>query len=245
MSRFSKYDALGAYHWRAFPSTVTHWVRDLPQNGLYMAALSCLADLPEGGLVVEVGCGDGVLQAFLFRRGQTSVGLDFELAGLQLASAELQRRQVPDLLGASDATALALRSGVADAIVAVEVIEHIDDDASFLSECARVLKPTGLLVLTTPLRRADGILQDRFHVREYTRDELEARVGRCFTAVSTWLAVDDRRYARYREAGPSGRFRRFLARCRAVAFGNPFRVPLDRSQGARHIILRALRGPSC
>lgn len=245
MSRFSKYEAMGAYHWRAFPSTVTGWVRDLPQNGLYMAALSCLVDVPEGGLVVEVGCGDGVLQAFLFRRGQPSVGLDFELAGLQLARSELQRRQVPDLLGASDATTLALRSGTADAIVAVEVIEHIDDDASFLNECARVLKPAGLLVLTTPLRRPDGILQDRFHVREYTRDELEESVGRCFATVSTWLAVDDRRFARYRDSSRAGRFRRVLTRCRAAAFGNPFRVLLDRSQGARHIILRALRDPSC
>lgn len=58
-----------------------------------------------------------------------------------------------------------------DAVVSMQTIEHLWDQAAFVAECGRVLRPGGLLVLTTPNRLTfpPGNL---FHTRELSRGEL-------------------------------------------------------------------------
>lgn len=99
-----------------------------------------------------------------------------------------QRHFVADV-----AESIPVRSGSVDVLVSCELIEHIYDTEAFLTECARVLRPAGHLVLTTPNLAA---LQDRlaflrgrsprqvsplhpylrFHIRPFTRRSLDAAV---------------------------------------------------------------------
>ncbi|MBN8588152.1 MAG: methyltransferase domain-containing protein [Rhodothermia bacterium] len=58
-----------------------------------------------------------------------------------------------------------------DVVVSFQVIEHIEDDHLFVSECARVLKPGGTLILSTPNIRM-SLTRNPWHVREYTASEL-------------------------------------------------------------------------
>jgi ubiquinone/menaquinone biosynthesis C-methylase UbiE len=95
------------------------------------------------------------------------------------------------LLG--DARSLPFSDNSFDGIVAMEIIEHLEDDVSFLRECLRVLKHGGTLLLTTtnrlrltalvrylvfrPLRfpcsyGEDPVLGDVVHVREYSYSDL-------------------------------------------------------------------------
>src|SRR5581483_7748951 len=63
-----------------------------------------------------------------------------------------------------------------DVVVNFQVIEHLWDQSQFVSECARVLRPSGLLMVSTPNRITFSPGRDTpinpFHTRELNADEL-------------------------------------------------------------------------
>src|SRR5919107_506501 len=63
-----------------------------------------------------------------------------------------------------------------DTLISLQVIEHVWDHRQFLAECARVLRPGGLLILSTPNRLTFSPGTDRpvnpFHTHEFTAAEL-------------------------------------------------------------------------
>jgi len=62
---------------------------------------------------------------------------------------EILRAPGHDNLILADATRLPFRENYFDVITAIGLIEHLDDDQSFLHEVRRLLKPNGMLVLLT------------------------------------------------------------------------------------------------
>jgi SAM-dependent methyltransferase len=84
-------------------------------------------------------------------------------------------------LMAGDTLSLPFRDRALDVFVSFETIEHVHDDARFVAEARRVIKPHGLLIVSTPNRQLvnpGNTIADRpfnpFHVREYSPAELEA-----------------------------------------------------------------------
>jgi SAM-dependent methyltransferase len=73
-------------------------------------------------------------------------------------------------------TELPLADASVDVVVNFQVIEHLWDQARFVSECARVLRPSGLLMVSTPNRITFSPGRDTplnpFHTRELDADEL-------------------------------------------------------------------------
>jgi glycosyltransferase involved in cell wall biosynthesis/SAM-dependent methyltransferase len=83
-----------------------------------------------------------------------------------------------------------LEDGHADVVVCFETIEHLDDQAAFVGELVRILRPEGLLILSTPDRRAfAGLEANPFHVRELDCRELTELLERHFG----WVAVGGQR----------------------------------------------------
>jgi hypothetical protein len=73
-----------------------------------------------------------------------------------------------------------MRSKVTGSVVAFGTIEHIDDDAAYLAEIRRVLRPGRPSLLSTPNRLAtspQGQPTNPFHVRDYFPDEIERLVS--------------------------------------------------------------------
>ena len=95
----------------------------------------------EGNVLLDVGCGGGLLAPHI--RGYRHVGVDLVASGLRLARCH----GVQPVLG--DATALPVRDQSADVVVAGEIFEHVDDLPSVVAEIARVLRPGGLVVADT------------------------------------------------------------------------------------------------
>ncbi|HYY05256.1 MAG TPA: class I SAM-dependent methyltransferase [Candidatus Limnocylindria bacterium] len=79
-----------------------------------------------------------------------------------------------------DVGALPLLSGAFDAVLALDVLEHLDDDAAALAEAARLLKPGGMLVVTVPALPSLWGAQDvvSHHRRRYTKRTLRALFAR-------------------------------------------------------------------
>jgi glycosyltransferase involved in cell wall biosynthesis len=102
--------------------------------------------LPEGP-ALDVGCGAGPGLRYLAMRGAPSFGVDASFYALKQAGARAACRGLAqtDVRGG-----LPFRDASFGLVVASEVIEHLGDGGPFLRECRRVLRPGGILLLTTP-----------------------------------------------------------------------------------------------
>jgi SAM-dependent methyltransferase len=136
-----------------------------------------------GGLLIEAGCGEGYGVRLLTRAGIARVAaLDYDAATLAHA-----RGTYPEISGRAaraNLVRLPLASGSAAAITSFQVIEHLWTPGEFLDECARVLRPGGLLVLATPNRLtfSPGLGRGQkppnpFHAREFDAAELRELVA--------------------------------------------------------------------
>jgi SAM-dependent methyltransferase len=104
-----------------------------------------------------------------------ATGLDLSPAALNFSRGRGHARLV-----AADLTALPFRDATFDVVTALDVIEHIADDAAALGEIARVLRPGGILVATVPAYRFLWGPHDvaLHHRRRYRGGEFRARVAR-------------------------------------------------------------------
>lgn len=115
-----------------------------------------------GETLLDVGCGTGANLA-LAAAGIRRLGVDIHIE-------ELTRGMLQ-----GDATSLPLRPESVDVVLALDVLEHVDDDA-MLAEVARVLRRGGRLIATVPAVRALWSVRDEAagHRRRYDRSTLRA-----------------------------------------------------------------------
>ena len=133
------------------------------------AAYRWVAGLAFGAArVLDAGCGEGY-GAELLRTslGSTVHGLDYDRTTL-----EHLRRTYP-AIGCVQGNLVqqGLRDDSYDLVVSMQTIEHLWDQPAFVGECARVLRPGGTLVLSTP-NRLTFPPGNWYHTRELTAAEL-------------------------------------------------------------------------
>lgn len=101
-----------------------------------------LANLPAGN-VLDVGCGDGRLLDRFRKLGWKAEGQDVDPNAVSVRSEDT-------VVHLGELIALQLPSNHYDAVVMNHVIEHVHQPVEVLSECRRILKPNGLMVITAP-----------------------------------------------------------------------------------------------
>lgn len=105
-----------------------------------------------GKTALDVGCGAGLLCEPLARMGAAVTGVDAAPENIEAATAHAAQSGVVIDYRAGELAEQGL--GKFDVVTSMEVIEHVTDPATFISELARHLKPEGLLLLSTPNRTA-------------------------------------------------------------------------------------------
>jgi ubiquinone/menaquinone biosynthesis C-methylase UbiE len=141
--------------------------------------------------VLDVACGTGYGTALLATAGATQVdGFDCSPEAIQLAQKTCRLPNTTFTIASADQ--LPVPNGSYDMYVSFETIEHVQDDDALLQEASRVLKPGGLLLVSTPNRNLldPGIsINDqpfnRFHIREYVQHEFSERLRKHFASI-TW-----------------------------------------------------------
>jgi 2-polyprenyl-6-hydroxyphenyl methylase/3-demethylubiquinone-9 3-methyltransferase len=104
-----------------------------------------------GRLVLDVGCGAGLLCEPLARLGGTVTGLDAAAENIAVARDHAAGQGLTIDYRAGEVEAI---GGVFDLVTAMEVIEHVTDPAAFIASLAARVAPGGLLVMSTPNRTA-------------------------------------------------------------------------------------------
>ena len=124
------------------------------------------------------------------------------------------RRSNVEAVVYDDMTRTALPPASFDGIVAVEVLEHVEEDERFVQQVAQTLKPGGCFVMTTP--NGESIAnKNPDHKRHYTRAQLEGLLKPHFSQVAVEYAV--RMDAFYRMGNKPWSFRKPFAAARSMA----------------------------
>jgi SAM-dependent methyltransferase len=122
--------------------------------------------------ILDVGCGTGTMLTYLASYGKAQ-GVDFD----EEAVGYCHERGLVDVRQGAAET-LPFDDGSFDLVTALDVIEHLDDDAVALREMSRVLRPGGQVLVTVPAHRFMWGDQDEvnMHKRRYVAGEIRDRL---------------------------------------------------------------------
>ena len=147
------------------------------------------------GQVLEVGCGEGRGIDTLLPLAESFTAVDkiepvINSLQQRFPTGKFMAMNIPPLSGLADNTY--------DSIVSFQVIEHIQEDALFLKEIHRVLKPGGIALLTTP-NRSMSLSRNPWHIREYLPQELANLAKKFFPQVEMKGITGNKKVMEYHE----------------------------------------------
>ncbi|KXS36824.1 MAG: hypothetical protein AWU55_2835 [Halomonadaceae bacterium T82-2] len=134
-----------------------------------------------GKNVLDIASGEGYGSRLLAEAAARVTGVDIA----HEAVAHARERYVADNLEfrQGDCTAIPLPDASVDVVVSFETIEHHDKHAEMIAEIKRVLRPDGLLIISSPDKREYSDVPgyaNPYHVKELYRDEFEALLDGAF-----------------------------------------------------------------
>lgn len=125
--------------------------------------------------VLEIGCGEGYGTNVLSGNVKSIIGIDVDAKIIEHAKGKYVASNCH--FSTYDGRRLPFPDASFDSVVSFQVIEHVQDDAQFVREIYRILRPAGIAVITTPNRKyrlkPGQKPWNRFHIREYLGAELK------------------------------------------------------------------------
>jgi len=107
---------------------------------------------PQGGLILDFGCGNGIQTMLFASHFDRVIGLDINQPYVEAFAARVRGAGLEDRIEAVhfDGQRFPLETATVDYAVSFEVLEHVEDEAGALAELARVIRPGGSLVMSVP-----------------------------------------------------------------------------------------------
>jgi 2-polyprenyl-6-hydroxyphenyl methylase / 3-demethylubiquinone-9 3-methyltransferase len=103
----------------------------------------------EGFAILDVGCGGGLVCEPLCRLGARVTGIDPGLDNVEAARRHAAGQGLAIDYRVARVEDLAAEGRAFDAVVCLEVVEHVPDAGAFLKTCASLVRPGGLMLLST------------------------------------------------------------------------------------------------
>lgn len=184
------------------PSASQQWLNAPEHLAMVLARYRAASALIGGAQsVLEVGCGEGIGAGILAKHREMYAGIDTDAAAITVANSMLPERPGVDRRRMSfvraDVLQLGPTDGVAEAVVALDVIEHIptDREDDLMRQIATRLVGWGygICVIGTPSKHAAHLASPQSqagHVNLYTPERLRALMTRHFRVVQTLYMQD-------------------------------------------------------
>lgn len=156
----------------------------------HMARYAFASRFAEGKRVLDAGCGAGYGTAELAQSALQATGLDIAPDAVEYAR---ETYPIPNLhFLVSSCIATPFRPNSFELVVAFEVIEHLLDYRAFLNECARVVTPQGLFIVSSPNKSYYAESRAKtgpnpFHEHEFEAEEFVSELSRVFSNVRLLL----------------------------------------------------------
>jgi SAM-dependent methyltransferase len=148
-----------------------------------------LMDRCAGRDVLEAGSGEGYGADLIANVARHVIGLDYDDSAVAHVRARYPRVDMRQ----GNLAELPLEDGSVDVVVNFQVIEHLWDQGQFVDECARVLRSSGVLLMSTPNRITFSPGRDTpinpFHTRELNAAELTELLESSGFVVQAMLGV--------------------------------------------------------
>jgi SAM-dependent methyltransferase len=193
-----------------------------------------LGHVPEGGSVLDAGCGVGYGAAEVAdgRRARV-VAVDISDEALDLARRHFDRASITWCRDDCETMKAAAAHAPFDVVINFENIEHLSRPAEFVSRAVSLLQPDGVLLTSTPnrllLNRLRGVPPDsrsanQFHLNEFSEAEFRTLLSQHFEHVDIWYqspAGASRLRLRLRTAARRAGLTRAMRALRRMAGGKP------------------------
>jgi ubiquinone/menaquinone biosynthesis C-methylase UbiE len=135
----------------------------------------------KGKAVLDIACGEGYGSRLLSQNALAVTGVDIDAATIDHAAKKYTARNLSFVKG--DIVNIPFEAASFDVVVSFETLEHTDQHQKALSEIKRVLRPGGILLISTPEKKkytdAPGNMNP-FHKKELYRDEFVSLLAAYF-----------------------------------------------------------------
>ena len=173
--------------------------RDASDNFVFQRSILAYYKAAElvSGDVLEIGTGMGYGVDVIAPAAESFTTIDKNVPEFENelpANAKFRQMVVPPLNFADESF---------DYVVSFQVIEHIEQDADFVREVSRVLRPGGKFIVSTP-NAPMSLTRNPWHVREYKADELESLLKGGFSSVERMGVYGNERVMEYYEQNRRG-----------------------------------------
>lgn len=144
-------------------------------------------EMAVGKSVLDIASGEGYGAALLAQVAQRVVGVDIDPQAVEISNHRYARRNLSFSVGSCAAIPLASES--VELVTSFETLEHHEQHDEMMKEVKRVLKPGGVLVISSPNRLTysdETDYSNPYHVKELYYDELHELLSRHFRHLSVY-----------------------------------------------------------
>lgn len=145
------------------PSEIQHFAKDSTdwwnEDGAFaplhrmtparMRFLKDTIDEVKGKTILDIGCGGGLISTPLARLGAKVTGVDADSQAILIASKHAKAENLSINFIAGAAEDLVAQKQKYDVVLALEVIEHVENPSLFVELCAQLVKPDGIIIFST------------------------------------------------------------------------------------------------
>lgn len=149
---------------------------------------SIAALFTQGKTVVDIASGEGYGSSILSKNAAKVTGVDIDKSAVEKAKSKYKAANLEFLNGSADTIPVA--DATVDVLVSFETIEHHDKHEEMFREIKRVLKPDGMLIMSSPDKKYYTDIpgkQNPFHVKELYADEFAALCANYFSHSKMYL----------------------------------------------------------